>query len=151
MTQTINVFTGYSKLQELLASPSSPHPRSTWRHTMSYAHEAFDALIHGQAEPTHWQALGNLIDQTETLVMMGLASDPDKLLDDAVVAMTEVAQNHWHQGLPLKLDGERRRIVLEVMEDYAELLATVSARDMVRCHRQTEKRRAAYHAKRKRK
>lgn len=145
----IKQFTGYSKLDEILASPVNPHPRATWLQSMSYAYQAVDALVSAQANPDHWQALGNLIDQTETLVMMGLADDPDKLLDDAVIAMTEVATDHWHQGQPLRLDGKRLTTVLGVVEDYADLLATVSARDMVRCHRQTEKRRTAYHAKRK--
>lgn len=129
------VFTGYSLFDEMRASPVDPHPRATWWHTTAYAYEA----------------LGNLIDQSETLVKMGLANDPDKLLDDAVAAMAGIAQDHCDLEQPLRLDGERRQVLYAVVEDYATLLATVPARDMIRCHRQTEKRRAAYHAKRKRK
>lgn len=147
---TLKPFTGYNSLDEMLASPVNPHPRATWISSMGYAYQAMDALLHAQATPTHWQALGNLIDQTETLVMMGVASDPDKLLDDAVNAMTEIAQDHWHRGQALKVEGSKVQTLLAVIDDYADLLATVPARTMIRCHRQTEKRRAAYHAKRKR-
>lgn len=144
-----SVFTGYSLFDEMRASPVDPHPRATWWHTTAYAYEALDALVTAQATPTHWQALGNLIDQSETLVKMGLANDPDKLLDDAVAAMAGIAQDHCDLEQPLRLDGERRQVLYAVVEDYATLLATVPARDMVRCHRQTEKRRALYNAKRK--
>ena len=75
----------------------------------------------------------------ETLVLQGEIEDSQGLLPDAIAALAEAGERSLN-GQPLRLSGPGIQAVRGVLEDYAEVIAVLPARTMIRCHRLTERR-----------
>ncbi len=154
----------YSKMHELLASPSEPMAAATRRHQLTRMADALHEMMHAPAPSLNaWRVISDAVNLLETLVLHGEApiknasgqttashwrgcdgspieiADTSGLLDDAVAAMVTAGNRH-HQGKPLRLDGPGLDAVRAALEDYQTALDTLPARTMVRCHRATEKR-----------
>lgn len=131
----------YTLLDEMLASASEPMPEATRMHVITCAYQALRA-IEQETEPARndWRVLADCVNMLETMVESGIVADTSYLLHDATRAMAEAAERHLHKGLPIRLSGPGIAAVRAVVEDYAEVIAQVSHRTMVRCHRATERR-----------
>ena len=71
---------------------------------------------------------------------MQICEDESGLLSDAVRGLAVAGQRNKREGKPLRLDGPGIQAVRSVLASYAELLAILPARVMIRCHRLTEQR-----------
>lgn len=155
----------YSKMHELLASPSQPMPIENRRHQRMRLADALHELMHAPRPGNNcWRVISDAINLTETLVQHGEApitdpatgniiashwlgcdgepveiGDTSGLLQDAIAAMTKAGQRML-DGKPMRLDGPGIEAVRAATTDYLDALDTLPARTMVRCHRSTEKR-----------
>jgi len=124
----------YSKMHELLASPSQPMPIENRRHQRMRLADALHELMHaptpGKVVASHWRGCDG------APVEIGDASG---LLQDAITAMAKAGQRML-DGKPMRLDGPGIEAVRAVTDDYLTALDALPARTMVRCHRSTEKR-----------
>lgn len=130
----------YTLWDELTADPVEPMPADKRTHQLNRMWGGLAAL-ETSPEPTvdDWRVCSDAANLMETLVDMGEMQDPDGLVDDCVKALAD-AGRRYQQGQALRLDGAGIRALRGVLEDYAEALAALPHRTMVRCHRRTERR-----------
>ena len=132
----------YSIWNELNASPSEPLSLEQRRHQLTRMYEGLHAF-ETAAEPTKddWAVLSDAVNLLETLIRdMQICEDTSGLLNDAIVGLVEAGNRNRNEGKPLRLDGKGIQAVRSVLADYAELVAILPARTMIRCHRLTEQR-----------
>ena len=155
----------YSKMHELLASPTQPMPAHTRRHQLTRMADALNEMMTApQPGNNAWRVISDAVNLLETLVLCGEApvkdvatgktiashwrgcdgqpveiADTSGLLADAIAAMAKAGQRMF-DGQPMRLDGPGLQAVRAVLEDYQAALEFLPARTMVRCHRATEKR-----------
>ncbi len=130
----------YSLMDELTASPVNPMPVAMRNSQLTQMLTGLNAM-EKDAEPKirDWQVVSDAINLMETLVAMRVCDDASGLLNDAIAALAKAGQRHMAGG-NIRLDANGIQAVRSVIEDYAIMLDMVSHRDMVHCHRQTEKR-----------
>ncbi|GKS91207.1 hypothetical protein [Acidovorax sp. SUPP2539] len=130
----------YTLLHEISASPIQPLPKE-WQRTQLTS--MWDGLRDMEQQPnpdtSAWRVCSDAVNLMETLVAQGEVEDGQGLLMDAITALAEAGKRH-RAGHPLRLSGPGMRAVRAVLEDYAEVIAVLPARTMIRCHRLTEKR-----------
>lgn len=155
----------YSKMHELLASPSQPMPIANRRHQRMRLADALHELMHAPTPGNNcWRVISDAINLMETLVQQGEApitdpatgkvvashwrgcdgdpveiGDASGLLPDAIAAMAKAGQRML-EGKPMRLDGPGIEAVRAATSDYLTALDALPARTMVRRHRSTEKR-----------
>jgi hypothetical protein len=122
--------THYSHFDVLMASPTEPLPLKKRQHQMSMMRAAL-ARLHNSTSPSRhdWMAVATAVDMMETLLDMGLVQDPDKALEDAMIALM---QNN--------VNDIEFKIFNGIFEDYEYVMENLSARTMIAVHRATEKR-----------
>ena len=142
--------TNYSLMSEVMASPSEPLPEF-WRTTqLASMWVGLDRLKVGvEAAPDDWRCCSDAVNLMETFTVNGpwldcggdrvTIEDAQGLLQDAVTALALAGKRHM-AGRKLELLPEEWPAVTAVLEDYAELIAVLPQRQMIRCHRLTEKR-----------
>lgn len=154
----------YSKMHELLASPTQPMPEAARRYQLKRMSDGMRELMQAP-EPSRdsWRIVSDSVNLLRTLVQCGEAPvkdadgktiashwrgcqglpvevrDSSGLLADATEALALAGGRHL-EGFPLRLTGPGIAAVLAVLEDYKEALEFLPARSMVRCHRETERR-----------
>ena len=131
----------YSLMDELLASATEPMPAASQNYQLTRIYQGLTAL-ESATEPTvnDWHLVADGYNMMETLVLeMKVCVDACGLLQDASRAMYLAGQKHLAGG-SLRLAGDGAKAVRAVVEDYAEVIAQVPHRLMIKCHRLTEKR-----------
>lgn len=130
----------YSLVDELMASPADPLPSEKRTHQLARMWQGL-ASIERDAEPTKadWKLCSDAVNMVEALVELGVCDDSSGLLDDAAVALGAAGQRSL-DGKPIRLDGPGIQAVRAVLQDYAELIAVLPARVMIRAHRRAERR-----------
>ena len=132
--------TRYTLFHELCASPTEPLPESWQRTQLTSMWDGLSQLEAGKAPgPEDWSVCSDAVNLLETLVTQGEVEDTQGLLSDAITALAQAGQRH-KAGQALRLSGPGMQAVRAVLEDYAAVMAVLSARTMIRCHRLTEKR-----------
>lgn len=133
--------TTYSLLDEISASTTQPLPAAKRTHQLTRMWGGLVALENAP-QPTFddWRVCADAANLMETLVLMGEAQDPDGLVEACVRALAAAGRRQAEQGAALRLTGPGLNDLRAVLKDYAEALAELPARVMVRCHRLTEKR-----------
>lgn len=130
----------YSLMSILMASPDSPTPQFLRTHQLTSMYEGLRALERDAApKPDDWRALADVVNLMETLVLQGLVTDEGGMLADTSKAMAE-AVIRYADGKALRLDGQGIASMRGTLEDYTEVLDVLSHRQMVVCHRETERR-----------
>lgn len=132
--------TTYSMLDELMASPTEPLSAEKRQHQLVRMFSALDNLVKADS-PTKedWRLCSDAVNMVESLIEMGVCQDESGLLMDAVTALAKAGKRNL-EGKPIRLDGQGLNAVRGILNDYADLLAVIPARVMIRCHRRTEKR-----------
>lgn len=132
--------TTYSMWDELMASPTEPLSSEKRQHQLVRMFSALDNLVKADA-PTKedWRLCSDAVNMVESLIDMGVCQDESGLLMDAVTALAKAGKRNV-EGKPIRLDGQGLTAVRGILNDYADLLAVIPARVMIRCHRRTEKR-----------
>lgn len=134
----------FTHWDELLASPTEPTPEARRVHQLSRMWQGLRALEQDASpSPDDWRVVSDAINLLETLVAMREVQDASGLLHDAVGEMAVAGARHLHEDKPLRLSGSGIQTVRAVLEDYADALAALPERTMVRAHRLTERRIAA--------
>jgi len=131
----------YSLIDELMASPTEPLPESYRVHQLTRMYQGLHS-IETADEPSRddWRLVSDAVNLVETLVLeMKVCEDANGLLNDAVEALAHAGKRNL-EGKPIRLDGKGMQAVRSILSDYAELLESLPARTMIRCHRLTEKR-----------
>ena len=135
----VEVYT-YSALDEMMASPSLPTPEHFRVHQLTRMWGGLASIESGAAPTTDdWRVCSDAVNLLETLVAQGIAKDASGLLQDAVEALAMAGKRHHTHGV-IRLDAKGIQAVRAVLEDYAECLALLPCRTMIRCHRATERR-----------
>lgn len=130
----------YTLMDELMASPTKPVPPEKTRHQLTRMHSGLESLERGESPNNDdWRVLSDAVNLVETLIEMGEVADAQGLHKDAMAALAMAGKRHL-EGKPLRLDGEGIKALRALLTDYAEVLAVLPERTMVRCHRRTEKR-----------
>ena len=130
----------YSLIDELSASPTKPMPADHRLHQLTRMWQGLAAIEQAPAPTTaDWRVVSDAVNLMETLVEMGVLQDGQGLLADAVTGMA-AAGKRGLQGGVIRLDKPGMLAVRAILEDYAEAIAILPARVMVRAHRKTESR-----------
>lgn len=132
--------TTYSFLDELMASPMDPMPEAKRLHQLTRMYQGLRAL-ELDATPTteDWRVCSDAVNLLETLILQGHMQDVDNLLPDATHAMAMAGKRHI-QGQRLGLSGDGMQAIRQCLDNYAEALGALSARDIIKAHRATERR-----------
>lgn len=137
--KTIEVHT-YTLLDEMFASPVEPLNVTKRTHQLTRMYEGLRALETAPDPSTDdWRVCSDAVNMIETLVNMGEVEDSSGLLNDAIAALAMAGKRHMTVGV-IRLDAPGIKAVRSVLEDYAIVIETLSARTMIHAHRQTEKR-----------
>lgn len=131
----------YTLMDELMASPTEPLPKDWRTHQLTRMYEGLHQLETAETpNKDDWRVVSDAVNLVETLVLeMKVCEDANGLLSDAMQALTKAVERS-KAGHSLRLDGQGIVAVRSVLQDYAELIDTLPARTMIRCHRLTEKR-----------
>lgn len=131
----------YTLAQELSASERQPlHQRK--REPLA---AAVLAAVHavGYASPTvqHWRDLADAANLSETLLGMGVFTEPgaQSLFADSVAAVVDLGRKHGH-GQEMRLNAVQLGHLVEFGEAYGQVLEVIPARTFIRAHRATERR-----------
>lgn len=139
----------YSKVQELMASPTEPLSESLRTNHLLRVYRGLNKLEEAE-QPSHedWLACSDAVSMIEALIEMGEASDDTGLVGTAAEALARVG---WH-GIDnggYRLEGDSRTAVREIVACYADLLTQLPARTVIKAHRHCERRQRERHANRK--
>lgn len=140
--------TRYTTLDEILASATQPMPAKLQDHHLGSILSSFAAIRAG-ATPgmADVQAMGDCVNLLDSLSRIefrdadgevGSLSLPGDLLPRGVQAVAGLAMR-VKAGKPVRFTGEEQGIMLELIDTYREVVATVPHRAMVRAWRQTMK------------
>ena len=130
----------YSLMSELMASPSEPLPLAHRTHQLTRMWQALASIERSDRPTTEdWRVCSDGVNLMETLVLQGVVNDADGLIMDGVTALAMAGRRHVEGG-NIRLDAAGVTAIRAVLEDYATIIASVSARTMIKCHRATEKR-----------
>ena len=130
----------YTLMHEISASPTQPLPAEWQRTQLTSMWDGLrDLEQHPAPDTSAWRVCSDAVNLMETLIEQGEVQDPRGLLMDAITALAEAGKRH-RQGKSLRLSGAGMQAVRAVLEDYAEVIAALPARTMIRAHRLTEKR-----------
>ncbi len=131
----------YTLMDEIMSSPTVPisEDRRTYQLTLLY--QALAALkLDPQPTKYDWQVCSDCVNLMETLILeMKVCQDQDNLLNDATMALVRAGKRK-RDGNNIRLDAEGIKALQALFEDYAELVAILPERVMVKCFRLTEKR-----------
>lgn len=131
----------YTLMDEIMSSPTAPisEDRRTYQLTLLY--QALAALkLEPQPTKYDWQVCSDCVNLMETLILeMKVCQDQDNLLNDATMALVRAGKRK-KDGNNIRLDAEGIKALQALFEDYAELVAILPERVMVKCFRLTEKR-----------
>jgi len=131
----------YTLMDEIMSSPtvSISDDRRTYQLTLLY--QALAALkLDPQPTKYDWQVCSDCVNLMETLILeMKVCQDQDNLLNDATMALVRAGKRK-KDGNNIRLDAEGIKALQALFEDYAELVAILPERVMVKCFRLTEKR-----------
>lgn len=131
----------YTLMDEIMSSPTVPisEDRRTYQLTLLY--QALAALkLDPQPTKYDWQVCSDCVNLMETLILeMKVCQDQDNLLNDATMALVRAGKRK-KDGNNIRLDAEGIKALQALFEDYAELVAILPERVMVKCFRLTEKR-----------
>lgn len=132
----------YSLLDEMCASPTQPMSQQKRTYTLTKLWAALASIEAGPAPTANdWRLCSDAVNMTETLVeTLKVCEDSSGLLHDATNALAYAALRHQETGAPIRLDGPGIIAVRAILEDYAEAIAHLPHRTMIRCHRLTERR-----------
>jgi len=120
--------TTYTHWDVMLASPTDPLPLKKRQYQMNLMRKALENM---KSTPSVMDiaALATAVDLMDTLRQMGHLEDPEKAIEDAMVALMQDNLN----DLEIKLfEG--------ILEDYQMVMDNLPARTMIMAHRAIEKR-----------
>ncbi|WP_038214352.1 hypothetical protein [Xenophilus azovorans] len=124
----------FTALDELLADPVNPLPVARIEPHLRVVRAGLDALLD---RPTiaAWQDVGDALRVLAMGVELGIFTDPSHECGRALDMLIDLGE---HQGRGL--DADDWHVLRGVLEDYAELLATMPARALIRDQRFAERR-----------
>ena len=130
----------YTYLDAILADPILPLPKEMQKYQIGKMWEGVKSLSQSQL-PTYadWSVVSDSLNLMETLIEMGHAEDSQGAINDAMAALIRLGNSHT-SGKPMRLAEPDLTIICGMLEDYEFMLANLSARVMITCHRRTEKR-----------
>lgn len=141
----------YTLVHELMASPTQPLPEAHRVHHLTRMWQGLAAIEKAAAPTTEdWRLCSDAVNMMETFTTAAtgwldctgqavLVTDASGLVADAVAALAMAGKRH-RAGGAIRLDAVGIQAVRAILEDYAALLEALPARQVVRCHRLTEKR-----------
>lgn len=153
----------YSLFDELAASTTQPldPQKQAWQlNRMRFALQTIESG--DQPTATDWRMCSDAVNILEVLITGGATlpgddgtpcagwwpgcdgepvrvNDASGMLQDAIEAMAMAGRRYFTHGT-IRLDGAGITTMRAVLDDYAELIAALPARTVIRAHRQTEKR-----------
>ena len=127
---------GYSFMHELLASPTEPMPVSTQNAYFEMIIKALEE-VDSELSVQHWNALSEMVNIMQTLVLQGLCEDASGLVEDAVEALANAGRCHL-DGAAMQLNPSEQSSVRAIAADFIEVTQVIPHREMVRCHRATQ-------------
>lgn len=132
----------YTMLDELTASNTLPMPASDLESRVSVARANFAALQSPDtATVTAWTVVCMVGNVMETLVVKGLAADPDNLLGSAQDALRRATDAYnAGRGVIVLDQPEDVRALRWLLDDWEACMRGLSARSMIHCFRVTDRR-----------
>ena len=125
----------------MMANPDEPMKDTSRIHQLTRMWGGLAALEKDE-NPTQqdWIAVTDAINMMEMFVDMGVAQDPDDLLEDAMEAMQKAGHRSLGGDKPIRLDGCHITTIRGMLEDYETILSELPERTVITAHRQAEKR-----------
>ena len=123
----------YSHYDELFANPIKPLPVNKLRLYSTIIYEAIDSIESSIGTDNNWQTLSDVINMLITFRDEGIIED-DGLIENAKM----IIYNTYKDS---KLfNQEDMKNINSIVNNYINLISDIPERNMVRCHRVTEKR-----------
>ena len=132
-------FYQYTLLDEMCASTTEPLTVEWTRKELTSIWDGLAQIETGEApDKFDWGIVADCVAFSRFFVLMGETQDPHCLLEDAANLMREAKLRYLDTGV-LRLSGPGIQLIRGVLEDYAEVIAILPARKVIRCHRLTER------------
>lgn len=131
---------GYTALDELLASPTHPFPAGTFDRRIGDTMDAFAKIEAGTANVYDWACCCSAANTVETLLAWREIEDHDGLLADAFAGLKASVQRMESSDDPVVLEGAALEDLRDMLDGWADLLRTKPARVIVRAERETDRR-----------
>lgn len=130
----------YSLMAVMVASPDTPMPEFMRVHRLTRVRGGLLAIMKGnEPKADDWRVIVDAVNLMDTLVLQGKIEDAGGTLRDATNALDDAARRALH-GKGIRLDATGIAVLRGVLDDYETVLESLSHREMMHCHRATEKR-----------
>jgi hypothetical protein len=123
----------YTHFDELFSDPVHPLPVSKMTLYQTIIYQALDAIESGTAKDSHWQTLSDVINMLTTFKDEGLIED------DGVIENAKMLIYNTYKDSKL-FNQEDMKNINSIVNNYINLISDMPERNMVKCHRVTEKR-----------
>lgn len=123
----------YSHYDELFADPINPLSRNKLTLYSTIIYESVDAIESCMATDSHWQILSDVINMLTTFKDEGLIED------NGVIENTKMLIYNTYKDSKLFSQDDMKNIN-SIVNNYINLISDMPERNMVKCHRITEKR-----------
>ena len=123
----------YSHYDELFADPIKPLSRNKLTLYSTIIYESLDAIESCVATDRHWQILSDVINMLTTFKDEGLIED------DGVIENAKMLIYNTYKDSKL-FNQEDMKNINSIVNNYINLISDMPERNMVKCHRVTEKR-----------
>lgn len=123
----------YTHFDELFSDPSRPLSKNKLTLYETIIYQAIDAIKSGISTDTNWQTLSDVINMLVTLKDQGLIDDEGVIENTKMIIYTT-----YKNG---KIFGkEDMESIIDIVNNYLNLISEMPERVMIKCHRITEKR-----------
>jgi hypothetical protein len=130
----------YSLMAAMVASPDMPMPEFMRVHKLTRVRGGLLAIMKGnEPKADDWRVIVDAVNLMDTLVLQGKIEDAGGTLTAATNALDDAARRALH-GKGIRLDAKGIEVLRGVLDDYELVLESLSHREMMYCHRATEKR-----------
>jgi hypothetical protein len=123
----------YSHYDELFADPIKPLSRNKLTLYSTIIYESLDAIESCVGTDSHWQKLSDVINMLTTFKDEGLIED------NGVIENTKMLIYKTYKDSKL-FNQEDMKNINSIVNNYINLISDMPERNMVKCHRVTEKR-----------
>lgn len=130
----------YSLMAVMMASKDEPMPEFIRTHKLTRVRGGLLAIMKDdEPKADDWRVIVDAVNLMDTLVLQGKIEDAGGTLTAATNAMDDAARRALH-GKGIRLDAPGISVLRGVLDDYEFVLESLSHREMMVCHRETEKR-----------
>lgn len=131
---------GFSRLDEIMASPALPFYEGRFRDRIALARAALGQARAEKCDLLAWATLCSVANELESAIALKFIDDPDGLLADSFAALRACAQRFPSADSVIGLPPGELDALSDMLDGWVAFLTEHSARRVVRALRHTDAR-----------